>query len=371
MAAETAPAALQEFLESAIDDRRELQVLLADYFALPDRHRLAFALFALDYDGCGIPLDDPHLSVLMSRAGALQEVERATAYLKSIWTPLDEFPTTRQYKRAADALGLWSLDRVIAPYQGRWNLLKREYLHGRAPETPHMRALRRLLSGRAREHDPYGRCLRRWLDSHPPDFSRSTYNDWARYQKGHPTPGERPPVLAETITHQLSCSWEEAVEYGRGELSPEQLRSRRENGSFTRVDCGPLVGITGAARILGLGGPHAAQAAREPGFPEPALRIHNSRVWWAAAIKAHKKKTQFTPPFDLASNLLLSQDVATLRRISTRSLTVYLAKHFYAVAGKEHLAPRPAGRVCGVNYWWRPSVLEWLAKYGWPLPQRA
>lgn len=271
--------------------------------------------------------------------------------------------TIREYREAANALGLALSTQQVVRRWGRWTDANRELVGEAVSETPEQRFARGGFTpgvrppGRPRSKDPV-RSLQEFMASGEPR-SVSGYNDWARRaNRAIEDQSDRYPYYG-VVYDVLAVPFEVAISIADPENPTTIDDARSAYLERLKTTSGPLglCNTQGVALVRDEPIYESRRLAAADELPPRAAMLNDSRVWRFEDIEAHAagKPVADHDPDYLQDALLSSASLAEVLKRGEEG--VWSAVHRNSLS-----VPQPDGRAGKYAYWLRTEVERWVSE---------
>jgi hypothetical protein len=332
-----------------------------DLTALTEKQK--FELLEALVKDLGVQLDPGSVEErrVRDRKDALQALLTVSEYLG---LPAGEAPTIKQFDLATEELGLgWSSGKVIRAWE-RWRTAVETFKGERRAGSTLYREFQRDRDRSLKNREEPIRGVRRWLRSHPAEMTSIAYDEYARAINAEisSTKSDDDPVKrlrsSWSVRNALILRWSSALAVARREIGMRAAREQELAELLPKATTNAILGLPGAARLLGRSETSVKQARNTSRhFPVAVAVIGGQRGWAHEDLKRYKrglvsakrkegeKQYLYVDRDELQDRLKLNPAAFNRRLLGKRW----------------DLIPRPEGWVgVGAPYWLRTKVEDWL-----------
>lgn len=338
-------------------ERSERRELLRKILDLPEGERLKVFSDLRDYLGAELGSPDEAEEVILNRAKALADLERATEELRA-GGDLDphEAPTVKQYAQTAKVLGLSTSAASLTRAFGLWRNAQAAVLGEDVPEGPAARRIRAKRSARKKETIGLIDGVKEWLESDPDGSARADYDAFVAEENRRL--GRKAYSKSDSVCATLGITWSEALSIGRGETDLRRARAKRLGKAVAGLSDEDFIGSGIAALIIGITNQEFHEEAKKETFPVPVVDLPGVRGWVLGDVKSYSVGSTWPRRKRGSANdrLLLSGDVAERLKIHPDYLRTCISKKQWK------RVPEPDGRIGQAHFWKRNRVDKWITR---------
>jgi hypothetical protein len=293
------------------------------------------------------------LKELRERAECVAAVKKAAEYLG---LADGEAPGVKEYERVRREAGIELSSATIIRRWEVWREVAKAARGERVSLTARQRAQFRAAIKQKQSGEEWLTGVREWLSERPSTRYARDYDAWAQ-EHNEQNPKLPPISLADNVRRSLVLPWNLILKVAERDLSladaqaRELQRLKSENDGF--------VSSAAVALINGVTQHRTEFIASSEGFPNYVFKMRASYIWHLSDVEAHAKGEPFPErvPGGLQHQILDRPQILRVCDLTPGALS-------HALSRGNATAPRAAGRVRGLHYWFRLSVEAWAEVTG-------